>query len=163
MRHRTIRVSKGGNLSGVRCEKPQRPYLVQDPWLSSLMRMDEWEVPRADSLGAVPVTWKTQMGASLEGHSKRGTCSRCQHTPLSTRQPGGVGGLNIEADALTMWLSAAIGRTIPQNLRPCQRFNFLVNRLTMCLSERPCCGHISAPEIKNQYRESTTRWSWILG
>ena len=28
----------------------------------------------------------------------------------------------------------------------------------MCLSERPCCGHISAPEIKNPYRESTTRW-----
>ena len=39
-----------------RCEKLQRPYLVQDPWLSSSMRMDEWDVPRADSLGAVPVT-----------------------------------------------------------------------------------------------------------
>ena len=107
MHHRTIRASTGGNLSGVRCEKLQRPYLVQDPWLSSSMRMDEWEFPRADSLGAVPETWKTQMGASYEGYSKRGTCTRCQHSPLSTSQPGGVGGLNTEADASTVWLSAA--------------------------------------------------------
>ena len=104
MHHRTIRVSKGGNISGV-------PFLVQDPWLSSSMRMDEWEFPRADSLGAVPVTWKTQMGASYEGYSKRGTCTRCQHSPLSTSQLGGVGGLNTEADVSTMWLSAAM--TLP--------------------------------------------------
>ena len=123
----------------------------------------EWEFPRADSLGAVPVTWKTQMGASCEGYSKRGTCTRCQHSPLSTSEPGGVGGLNTEADASTMWLLAATGRMMPQNRGPCLRFNFLANRFTMCLSERACCGHILAPEIKNPYRECTTRWPWILG
>ena len=131
MHHRAIQVSKGGNLSGGRCEKLHRPFLVQDPWLSSSMRMDEWEFPRADSLGAVPVTWKTQTGASYEGYSKRGTCTRCQHSPLSTSQLGGAGGLNTEADASTMWLSAAIGWMMLQNRRPCLRFNFLVNRSTM--------------------------------
>ena len=54
---------------------------MQDPWLSSSMRIDEWKFPKADSLGAVPVTWKTQMGASYERYSKRGTCTRCQHSP----------------------------------------------------------------------------------
>ena len=44
--------------------KAAKAVLVQDPSLSSSMRMVEWEFPRADSLGAVPVTWKTQMGAS---------------------------------------------------------------------------------------------------
>ena len=52
-----------------------------DPWLSSSMRMDEWEHPRAGSLGAVPATWKTRMGASYEGYSKRGTCTQCRHSP----------------------------------------------------------------------------------
>ena len=120
-------------------------------------------IPRADSLGAVLVTWKTQMGASYEGYSKRGTCMRCQLSPLSTSQLGGAGGLNTEADASTMWLSAAIGWMMLQNRRHCLRFNFLVNRSTMCLSERSCCGHISAPETINPYRECTTRWPWILG
>ena len=38
------------------------------PSLASSMRMDEWEFPRADSSGAVPTTWKTQMGATYEGY-----------------------------------------------------------------------------------------------
>ena len=151
MHHRMIRASKGGNLSGVRCEKLQSPYLVQDPWLSSSMRMDEWEFPRADSLGAVPVTWKTQMGASYEGYSKRGTCTRCQHSPLSASQLGGVGGLHTEADATTMWLSATTGRMMLQNRPPCLRFN--------------CCGHISAPEIKksiSRMHDSLALDPWLI-
>ena len=161
MHHQTIQVSKGGNLSGVRCEKLHRPFLVQDPWLSSSMRMDEWEFPRADSLEAIPATWKTRMGASYEGYSKRGTCTRCQHSPLPTSQLGGVGGLNTEADASTMWLSVAIGWMMLRNRRAC---NFLVNRSTMCLSERPCCGHISAPETKrtiSRMHDSLALDPWI--
>ena len=45
--------------------KLHRQYLVQDPWLSSSMRMDEWEHQRAGSLGAVLATWKTRMGNEL--------------------------------------------------------------------------------------------------
>ena len=55
---------------------------AKNPWFSSSMRMDEWEFPRADSLGAVPVTWKTQMGASYEGYSKRGTYLHAVFTPV---------------------------------------------------------------------------------
>ena len=63
MHHQTIQVSKGGNLSGARCEKLHRPFLVQDPWLSSSTRMDEWEFSRADSVGRCPSDMENASGS----------------------------------------------------------------------------------------------------
>ena len=163
MHHRTIRASKSGNLSGVRCGKlakaVPRARTLGSPhrceWTSgNSQEQIRWELSRRRG--------KRKWERVAKG-TRREEPARGVNIHLSTSQPGEVGGLNTEADASTMWLSAAIGRTMPQNRRPCLRFNFLTNRLTMCVSERPCCGHISAPEIKIPCRESTTRWPSILG
>ena len=56
-----------------------------------------------------------------------------------------------------------INETVLQNRRPCLRFNFLVNRSTMCLSERPCCGHISndSPVLDPWLINSPDARSWF--
>ena len=41
------------------------PPVVQDPWLSSSMRMDEWEFPRADSYGGCPRDVANANGSEL--------------------------------------------------------------------------------------------------